>query len=208
MFLSEHETHDDSLCTCFCRLSYLWVYLCQKRFHLLESQCTSSSQFHPSLGSWSCLLSLGLIWCTLEDPEPSSERLFIDCCAEIRKLIFIYMDEHLIYNFCLDVFGLFLDLHGFNLLGHLLLWFCAFKPLQHTSAHTAHQQWLLKLQNQNTPLGITYFALKELIVSNDQLVFLCGFGHVFYISQQLVLTEKLKEKKEESRCSDSSRVRR
>lgn len=39
-----------------------------------------------------------------------------------------------------------------------------------------------------------YFALKELIVDNDQLFFLCCFSHIFDVSQQLVLTEELREK--------------
>lgn len=39
-----------------------------------------------------------------------------------------------------------------------------------------------------------YFALKELIVDNDQMFFLCCFSHIFDVSQQLVLTEELREK--------------
>lgn len=38
-----------------------------------------------------------------------------------------------------------------------------------------------------------YFALKELIVGSDQLFFLCCFSHIFDVSQQLVLTEELRE---------------
>lgn len=41
---------------------------------------------------------------------------------------------------------------------------------------------------------ITYFALKELIVGNNQLFFLGCFGNIFDVSQQLVLIEKLKDK--------------
>lgn len=41
---------------------------------------------------------------------------------------------------------------------------------------------------------ITYFAHKELVVGNDQLFFLCRFGNIFDVSQQLVLIEKLREK--------------
>lgn len=40
----------------------------------------------------------------------------------------------------------------------------------------------------------TYFALKELIVGNDQLFFLRSLGDVFDVSQQLVLIEELKGK--------------
>lgn len=40
---------------------------------------------------------------------------------------------------------------------------------------------------------ITYFALKQLIVGNNQMFFLCRFGNIFDVSQQLVLIEKLKK---------------
>lgn len=39
----------------------------------------------------------------------------------------------------------------------------------------------------------SYFTLKELIVGNDQLFFLCRFSHIFDVSQQLMLTEELRE---------------
>lgn len=41
--------------------------------------------------------------------------------------------------------------------------------------------------------SITYFALKQLVVGNDQLLFLCCFGHIFDVSQQLVLIEELQK---------------
>lgn len=40
----------------------------------------------------------------------------------------------------------------------------------------------------------TYFALKELVVGNNQLFFLCCFGNIFDVSQQLVLIEELRGK--------------
>lgn len=43
---------------------------------------------------------------------------------------------------------------------------------------------------------ITYFALEQLIVGNNQLFFLCRFGHILDVSKQLVLIEELKGKVE------------
>lgn len=42
---------------------------------------------------------------------------------------------------------------------------------------------------------MTYFALKELVVCSNQLLFLCCFSNIFDVTQQLVLIEKLEEKK-------------
>lgn len=42
---------------------------------------------------------------------------------------------------------------------------------------------------------ITHFALKQLVVGNDQLLFLCCLGNVFDVSQQLVFIEELSGKK-------------
>lgn len=39
---------------------------------------------------------------------------------------------------------------------------------------------------------VTYFALEELIVGDNQLLFLCSFGNIFDVSEQLVLVEELK----------------
>lgn len=48
--------------------------------------------------------------------------------------------------------------------------------------------------SSNQPIIITYFAQKQLVVGNDQLFFLCCFGNIFDVSQQLMLIEKLQEK--------------
>lgn len=40
---------------------------------------------------------------------------------------------------------------------------------------------------------VTYFALEELIVGDNQLLFLCSFGNIFDVSEQLVLVEELKQ---------------
>lgn len=53
---------------------------------------------------------------------------------------------------------------------------------------------------------ITYFALKELIIGNNQLFFLCCFGNIFYVSQQLVLIEELKGKIRGRELTDDSFV--
>lgn len=56
-------------------------------------------------------------------------------------------------------------------------------------------QWVLSTNDEvkSRLIIITHFALKELVVRNNQLFFLCRFGDVFDVSQQLVLVEKLKE---------------
>lgn len=46
---------------------------------------------------------------------------------------------------------------------------------------------------------ITYFALEQLIVGNNQLFFLCCFGNILDVSQQLVLIEELKGKVEKKK---------
>ena len=40
----------------------------------------------------------------------------------------------------------------------------------------------------------THFALEQLVVSDDQLLFLGRFGDIFDVAQQLVLIQELKQK--------------
>lgn len=105
-------------------------------------------------------------------------------------------DLYLIHGFCFDFFWLLFDFGSFHLLSYFFNWLGAFKPLKTTKEIIKIRHLLFQgFFSANNP----YFALKELIVGNDQLFFLCCFSHIFDVSQQLVLTEELRRKTDDSK---------